>query len=85
MQEHQATTLCTPLSGSVHAAYTLHHPHLASADLHVWSNNGSYDQHLVDAPLPLVGNTNPAVTSSEDVGVLLPGVLHRCTPCSSAS
>lgn len=83
MTEHLLGTPCQILTGDVHAAYTVHHPHLQAISLGVTSNDGSYDVSLSDPDpgdaLPLSGNTNPAVVHSSDPDLGLPGTLHRCT------
>ncbi len=86
MTEHLATTLCSPLTGTIHVAYTAYHPHLRAASIGIGSNdNQSYSVSLVDFPLPFSGNVSPALTSLDDPGVHLPAndpegdALHRCT------
>ena len=69
MKEHiDGGDACGVIHGSAHVAYTVYHPHLQSADIHIYSNDLSYNHHLNDpeppgvppARLPLSGNTNPA-------------------------
>ncbi len=87
MAEHLTSTPCTPLSGSPHAAFTVHHPHISNVKIRVRSNDGAYDHFLADpapagsdAALPLAGNTNsPAVNHMFDPSVPLPAGLHKCT------
>jgi hypothetical protein len=84
MTEHLASTACNTLSGPVHVAYTLYHPHLRSASIHIRSNDGSINTGLADAgppALPLAGNTNPAVVHAFNsaLSVNPPLTLHRCT------
>ena len=81
MTEHQSETACTPLSGDIHVAYTVHHPHIMDARLTVVSNDGSYSQSLVDAPmnLPVSNNTSPAISHMYNPSLAVPAGLHKCT------
>lgn len=89
MTEHLSSTSCTPLSGSPHVAFTAHHPHIASVNINVRSNNGAYDQNLNDAAskpatsnaaIPLSSNTDsPGVNHLHNPAVELPAGLIKCT------
>jgi hypothetical protein len=80
---------CGVIHGSAHVAYTVYHPHLQSADIHIYSNDLSYNHHLNDpeppvplARLPLNGNTDPAIVSINrpDLNLpVLPMPMHKCT------
>jgi len=83
MKEHLLGTPCDVLSGSIHAAYTVHHPHLRDVSLTVVSNDGAYNVSLSDPPMPLAANVNPAVTHLHNASLALPNsppnTLHKCT------
>jgi hypothetical protein len=89
MAEHLSSTACTPLTGSPHVAFTVHHPHIADVNIRVRSNDGVYDHNLndaaskpatSDAAIPLAGNTNsPGVNHLHNPSVDLPTGLHKCT------
>ncbi|HEX22424.1 MAG TPA: hypothetical protein ENH21_03235 [Chromatiales bacterium] len=83
MKEHLQGTPCDVLTGAINAAYTVHHPHLRSVSLTVRSNDGVYSVSLNDPPMPLSGNTNPAITHLNNASLALPNappnVLHKCT------
>ncbi len=79
MTEHQDTTPCSPLSGTVHVAYTVHHPHIMSTSLTVVSNDGSYNRSLVDGPMPLSNNTDPGISHLYNAALAVPSGLHKCT------
>ena len=81
--ELEVSGLCAPISGTVHAKYTVYHPHLASSSLHLKSNSGGVDKDISDALfLPLSGNTNPAIEGGANSNLTLndsPNDLIRCT------
>jgi len=88
MKEHiDGGDACGVIHGSAHVAYTVYHPHLQSADIHIYSNDLSYNHHLNDpeppgvppARLPLSGNTNPAIVSINRPDLNLPVPMHKCT------
>jgi len=89
MAEHLSSTACTPLTGSPHVAFTVHHPHIASVNINVRSNDGSYNHNLndaatkpatSDAAIPLAGNTDsPGINHLHNPSVDLPAGLHKCT------
>ncbi|HSF39117.1 MAG TPA: hypothetical protein VLT87_04940 [Thermoanaerobaculia bacterium] len=84
MKEHLESTPCAILTGSIHAAYTVHHPHLRAMSLGIVSNDGSYNVSLSDLPnMPLAGNVNPAVVHKNNPALAVPNsppnVLHKCT------
>jgi hypothetical protein len=79
------TAACEPQSGSVELAYTVYHPHLQSAALHVRSNDWAYNANQTDAPppadgiLPLSGNTNPARTQVFNPSfTITPALTQQC-------
>jgi hypothetical protein len=86
MTEHLAGTPCDILNGTIHVAYTVHHPHLRAMTLTVTSNDGTYNVSLSDPPeLPLSGNTNPAIVHKNNPALAVPNgpspqpTLHKCT------
>jgi hypothetical protein len=89
MKEHQEGTPCDILHGTIHAAYTGYHPHLASMSLEIHSNDGSYSIPSLADPgrLPLAGNINPGVVERHNAALTIPAVapdpphvpLHKCT------
>ncbi|HWM89589.1 MAG TPA: hypothetical protein VN493_02360 [Thermoanaerobaculia bacterium] len=83
MKEHLESTPCAILTGSIHVAYTVHHPHLSSTSIGIASNDGSYNVSLSDPPIPFAGNTNPALVHANNPALPVPNsppnVLHKCT------
>lgn len=83
MKEHLESTPCAILTGSIHVAYTVHHPHLSSTSIGIVSNDGSYSVNLSDPPIPFAGNTNPALVHVNNPALPVPNsppdVLHKCT------
>lgn len=80
--ELEATGLCTPINGTVHAKYTVYHPHLASSSLHLNNNSFTVNKNVTDGFLTLSGNTNPLVDGGANNGLQLnanPNDLTRCT------
>lgn len=94
MTEHLLGTPCGILTGSIHAAYTIHHPHLQSVNLHVQSNSGSYDLFLSDPEPPgptvppdfqmtMSGNTNAALVHKNNPALAVPNnAAHTLTRCT---
>ncbi|MCL9804641.1 transthyretin-like family protein [Flavobacterium amniphilum] len=82
IKELEDTTLCSPISGDVHAKYTVYHPHLAASatTLEIKKNSVPTWENVSIAPL-LDGDGNPSV--DEVVKNLLklnnPPTLGRCT------
>jgi hypothetical protein len=80
--ELEATGLCTPINGTVHAKYTVYHPHLASSSLHLNNNSFTVNKNVTDGFLTLSGNTNPLVDGGANSSLQLnanPNDLTRCT------
>lgn len=80
--ELEASGLCTPISGNVHAKYTVYHPHLASSSLHLNNNSYTVNKNVTDGFLTLSGNTNPAIDGGANNSLQLnanPNDLTRCT------
>ena len=83
MKEHLESTFCDILTGSIHVAYTVHHPHLRSTSIGIVSNDGSYNVNLSDPPMPFANNTNPALVHVNNAALPVPdsppNELHKCT------
>ncbi len=82
VSELEATTLCTPISGDIHAKYTVYHPHLASSSLYLSSNSGSVHRDITDAFLPKSGNTSHSIQGGANNNLKLnnpPSDLIKCT------
>ncbi|MGD8913589.1 MAG: hypothetical protein PVJ68_12730 [Candidatus Thiodiazotropha sp.] len=61
MKEHLVAGACTPLSGDVHAVYTVSHPHLDDVSVTARKNSDLTATSLSAAPIPLVNNTNTSL------------------------
>ena len=61
MKEHLSLGACTPLSGDVHAVYTVSHPHLEDVSVTARKNSDISATSLSAAPIPLVNNTNTSL------------------------
>ena len=80
--ELEVSGLCTPISGTVHAKYTVYHPHLASSSLHLNNNSFTVNKNVTDGFLTLSGNINPAIDGGANSSLQLnanPNDLTRCT------
>lgn len=81
---HELDTLgsCSPVSGTIHAKYTVHHPHLQSVSMHVHNNSYSVNKSLSDSFIPVSGNTNAAINAGNNAALQInatPNDLVRCT------
>jgi len=82
VSELEVSGLCTPISGTVHAKYTVYHPHLASSSLHLNNNSLTVNKNVTDGFLTLSGNTNSLVDGGANNNLQLnanPNDLTRCT------
>ncbi len=80
--ELEANGLCTPINGTLHAKYTVYHPHLSSSSLHLRNNSNTVNRAISDGIVPLSGNTNPAIderTSNSSQLNNPPNDMTRCT------
>jgi hypothetical protein len=67
-------------------AYTVYHPHLMSASLHLAQNGGGYSAAQNDAPLPLDnGGVRPGTTSVAGTRVIAPLMTETCIYIASLS
>ncbi|RZJ53194.1 MAG: hypothetical protein EOO44_09325 [Flavobacterium sp.] len=48
IKELEETSLCSPISGTIHAKYTLYHPYLSSGSLHLNNNSLSVNRDITD-------------------------------------
>lgn len=76
--------LCTPISGDIHAKYTVYHPLLLSSRLHLRNNSLTVDRNIVDGTLPLSGNTSLSTNECTNSSSKLnnpptPTDMTRCT------
>jgi hypothetical protein len=83
MREHiDSGDFCGIIHGVPHVAYTIYHPYLQSANLHIRSNSGAYDNDMIDLPqnLPLSGNTNDAINHLSNPSLaMVPNPTIKCT------
>lgn len=80
--ELEATTLCTPIKGTIHAKYTVYHPHLSYVRLHLESNSNSVNRNISDGILPVGPNFVPASDEITNASSRLnnpPNDMDRCT------
>jgi hypothetical protein len=73
---------CSPISGTLQAKYTVHHPHLKDVSIHVRNNSNSINKNLLDSFITLSGNTNAAVNAGNNNFLQInanPNDLVRCT------
>ncbi|MBL0913410.1 MAG: hypothetical protein IBJ09_13660 [Bacteroidia bacterium] len=77
----KATGSCAPISGDIHALYTLYHPHLQSASITLWNNSHTITRSLSDPFLPLSGNTDASVQDNNSTTLKInnPDNLSPCT------
>jgi len=80
--ELETTGLCTPIGGTVHAKYTVYHPHLGAALMHLNNNSFTVNRDITDGFLTLSGNTNPAIDGNANISLQLnnpPADMTKCT------
>lgn len=77
IKELEETTLCSPISGTVHAKYTLYHPYLASGSLHLNNNSLSINRDVLDGVI----NTTSVKRINNNSALNAPPLnnLTRCT------
>jgi len=61
MKEHLSSGACAPLSGDVHAVYTVSHPHLAEVTITARKNSDISETDLLWIPIPLIDNTDTSL------------------------
>lgn len=83
IQELEMLGDCSPVSGTLHAKYTVHHPHLQSVSIHLRNNSNSVNKYLSDAFITLSGNTNAAINDGNNNNLQINATptndLVRCT------
>ncbi len=82
MKEHLSLGACTPLSGDVHAVYTVSHPHLDDVTMTARKNSDITATSLSAAPIPLINNTNTTLDHiSNSTGIKINDFLTmtKCT------
>jgi len=77
IKELEESTLCTPVSGTIHAKYTLYHRYLSTCKLNIRKNSESTERDIIDGII----NTAPAVDERTNSSSQLndPPSLARCT------
>lgn len=73
---------CSPISGTIHAKYTVYHPYLSNVHLHLHNNSNTINKYMTDGFLTLAGNTNPVVDNGNNNSLQVnatPNDLIRCT------
>ncbi len=82
MKEHLSLGACSPLSGDVHAVYTLSHPHLDDVTMTARKNSEATATALSAAPIPLINNTNTTLAQiNNSAGIKINNFLTmtKCT------
>jgi hypothetical protein len=81
--ELEATGLCNPISGNVHAKYTVYHPHIQSFSMHLNNNSNSVNRGINDSIfMPLSANLDPSKTGHANLSLSInnpPNDMTRCT------
>jgi len=73
---------CSPISGIIHAKYTVYHPHLQYASINVRNNSNSINKNLIDGFITLSNNINATVNAGNNNSLQInasPNDLVRCT------
>ncbi len=73
---------CSPISGTINALYTVHHPLLQHASIHVVNNNSTIDKVLNDGFLSVTNNTDQNVNAGNNNALQIndtPNDLVRCS------
>lgn len=82
VQELQVLGDCSPINGTIHAKYTVHHPHLQSVTLNVHNNSWTVNKNLSDGFVTLNNNLNDAINAGNNASLQIngnPNDLVRCT------
>lgn len=82
IQELQISGDCSPINGTIHAKYTVHHPHLQSVTINVHNNSWSVNKNLIDGFVTLSSNLNDAINAGNNPSLQIngsPNDLVRCT------
>ncbi len=82
LNELESLGSCTPINGTIHTAYTVHHPLLEDVSIHVHNNSNSVNKNLNDGFVTLSNNTNAAVNHHNNPSLQInatPNDLVRCT------
>lgn len=82
IQELQTSGDCSPINGTIHAKYTVHHPHLQDVSLNVHNNSWSVNKNLNDGFITLSSNTNDVINAGNNASLQInnnPNDLVRCT------
>lgn len=82
LNELETLGSCTPINGSIHTAYTVHHPLLEDVSIRVRNNSNSINKTLSDGFISLVNNTNASVNHNNNSSLQInatPNDLVRCT------
>jgi hypothetical protein len=76
---------CTPISGTVHAKYTIYHPHLRAAFMHLNNNSHTVERDITgDGFLTLSGNINPLIDGNANNSLQLNNPPNDMTKCTYA-
>ncbi|WP_346883418.1 hypothetical protein [uncultured Algibacter sp.] len=80
--ELEASSLCSPISGTVHAKYTVYHPYLVSANLRLNNNSLTVNRYIDDGVLPApptsVTTSNELINASAKLNNP-PNDMTKCT------
>ncbi len=81
--ELEVTGLCNPISGDVHAKYTVYHPYIQSFSMSLRNNSGTVNRGINDGTfMPLSGNIDPTKTGHANISLPInnpPNDMTRCT------
>lgn len=83
VQELETLGTCSPITGTIHAKYTVHHPHLQSVRIYIQKQNTDAERkYLSDSFITLPANTNASVNAGNNNSLQInasPNDLVRCT------
>ena len=82
LKELETLGSCTPINGTIHTAYTVHHPLLEDVSIRVRNNSNSINKTLSDGFISLINNTNTSVNHHNNPSLQInasPNDLVRCT------
>lgn len=78
IKELDESSLCSPISGTIHGRYTVYHPYLAGCSLHLNNNSHTVERDILDGVI----NALPAVDERTNNSSQLnnpPADMTRCT------
>lgn len=71
------SALCSPVSGALHAKYTLYHPYLSSCSLTIRKNSESTERNIIDGTIDTAALVDERTKNDSELNN--PPTMERCT------